>query len=189
MLTSNNQCSLYFLQQPVFDSTQPAQQTRPTTASVARTNKKCLTAHNWAEAPYWAQCYSLNNWISHLCKFLVFIGHFWCKIHWILQARATNTILYDCVPVILFLYSERIQHRSKTVVWVTGVQGCEPPPWQNKCKNWTPILVIFRYSVLFWFSVIRCDFAFFESSWTVILQWFQASVQYIEIHIRLHFNF
>ena len=112
MLTSNNQCSVCFVLQPVFDPTQPAQQTRPTTASVARTNKKCLTAHNWSEDPCWAQCYSLNNWISHWCKFWVFIGQFWCKIHWILQARATNAILYDFIRVIPLLYMERIQHRS-----------------------------------------------------------------------------
>jgi len=37
-------------------------------------------------------------------------------------------ILYDCIPVILYLYNERIQHRSTTVVWVTGVQKCKPPP-------------------------------------------------------------
>jgi len=33
----------------MFEPTQPAQQTRPT--SVARPNKKCWTAHNWAEPP------------------------------------------------------------------------------------------------------------------------------------------
>jgi len=49
-------------------------------------------------------------------KFHVFIGQLWCKIHWILQARATNTILYDCIPVILYFYSEGIQHKSTTVV-------------------------------------------------------------------------
>ena len=91
-----------------------------------------------------------------------------CKIHWILQARATNTISHDCIPVILFLYSERIQHRSTTVVGLTGVQGCEPPPWQDDCKNWAPILLIFRYSVLFWFSVSCCFFALFGSFWTAI---------------------
>jgi len=52
----------------MFDSTQPAQQARPTTTSVARPIKKCWTAQNWAEAHNWAQCYSLNNWISHWCK-------------------------------------------------------------------------------------------------------------------------
>jgi len=36
--------------------------------------------------------------------------------------------LYDCIPVILFLYSERIQHRSTTVVGLMGVQGCKPSP-------------------------------------------------------------
>jgi len=32
------------------------------------------------------------------------------------------------------------------------LQRCEPP-WQDKCQNWVPILLIFRYSVLSWFSV------------------------------------
>jgi len=35
----------------MFDPTQPAQQTPPTTTSVARPNKKCWTAYNWAETP------------------------------------------------------------------------------------------------------------------------------------------
>jgi len=35
----------------MFDPTQPAQQTRSTATSVAQPNKKCSTAHNWAEAP------------------------------------------------------------------------------------------------------------------------------------------
>jgi len=47
----------------MFEPTQPAQQTQPTT-SVAQPNKKCWTAHNWAEAHHWAQCYSWNNWLS-----------------------------------------------------------------------------------------------------------------------------
>jgi len=46
----------------------------------------------------------------------------------ILQARATNTILNVSIPIILFLYSERIQHRSTTVVRLTGFQGSEPSP-------------------------------------------------------------
>jgi len=48
---------------------------------------------------------------SHMYKH-VFIGQLGCKIHWILQERATNTILPDCILwklAILFLYSERIQ--------------------------------------------------------------------------------
>jgi len=51
----------------MFDPTQPAQQTRPT-SRVAQPNKKCWTTHNWTEAHHWAQCYSLNNWIFHWCK-------------------------------------------------------------------------------------------------------------------------
>jgi len=35
----------------MFDPTQPTQQTRSTKTSVAGPNKKCWTAHNWAEAP------------------------------------------------------------------------------------------------------------------------------------------
>jgi len=104
-------------------------------------------------------------------KFRDFIAHPWWKIHWILQVRATNAILYDCIRVILFLCRERIQHRSTTVVWLTGVQGCKPPPWQNKCKKWAPILLIFWYSVL-WFS-ISCFFAFVGSFWTVVFLWFR----------------
>ena len=75
-----------------------------------------------------------------------------CKIHWILLARATNTILYDCTPVILFLYSERIQHRSTTMVWLTGEQGCEPLPWQAKCKNWAPFCSYFGIQYSFGFQ-------------------------------------
>jgi len=41
---------------------------------------------------------------------------------------ATNTIWYDCIPVILYLYSKRVQHRSTTMVWLAGVQRCKPPP-------------------------------------------------------------
>jgi len=67
MLTSNNQCSIDI----VVAATNvwahaTGQQTQPT--SVARPNKKCWTAHNWAEAHHWTQCYSWNNWISHWCK-------------------------------------------------------------------------------------------------------------------------
>jgi len=62
----------------MFDPTQPAQQTRPT--SVARPNKKCWTAHNWAEA----HCYSLNKGISHWCKILSF--------HWTTLTQSTLDI-------------------------------------------------------------------------------------------------
>ena len=120
-------------------------------------HQKCWTAHNWAEAHYWTQCYSITGFLIGV-KFRVFFGQLWCKIHWILQAWATNTILYDCmyITVLLFLYNERIQNRSTTVVWLTGVQGGEPSPWQvnektespfslqkTKCKNWAPIFQTF----------------------------------------------
>jgi len=157
----------------MFDPTQPAQQTRPTTTSVARPNKKCWTVHNWAEAPYWAQCYSLKNWISHWCKFWVLIGQFWCNIDWILQARATNAFfIWFYTGYSILVHWKDTTQVCTTVVWLTGVQGCEPPPWQDKCRNWDPFCLYFGIRVLFWFLVICCDFAFFASSWTVILQWF-----------------
>jgi len=58
----------------------------------------------------------VNNWISLCYKVYVFVGQLRCEIHRILQAWATNTVLYDAIPVILLLHSERIQHRYATVV-------------------------------------------------------------------------
>jgi len=74
--------------------------------------------------------------------------------------RAGCAPVYDCMPVILFLYSERIQHRPTTVVWLTWIQGCEPPPGQAECKTWTTILFIFRHSVFFRFYVSCCFLRF-----------------------------
>jgi len=65
----------------MFDSTQSAQQSRPIT-SFARPNEKCSTAHNWAEAQHWTQCYWLRTGFLIGVKFHVFIGQLWCKIHW-----------------------------------------------------------------------------------------------------------
>jgi len=138
VLTSNNQCSIYLLQQPMFDPTQPAEQTRPTIASVARPNKKCLTAHNWPEAPDWAQCYSLKNWISHWCKFWVFIGQFWCKIHWILHARATNAILYGLFHFCSF---ERIQQWCD---W-PEFKGANLPPDKINAETKPPFCLYFGF--------------------------------------------
>jgi len=67
---------------------------------------------------------------------------------------------------------ERTQHRSKTKVWLTGVQECEPLSWQAKYKNWVPILFIFRYSAPFWLSVSYCFLGVFGSFWPVIFRWF-----------------
>jgi len=73
------------------------------------------------------------------------------------------------------MYSYRIQHRSKTVVWLMRVQGCEPPPWQDWCKNWVPILFIFRYGVYILVFSKLLLFAFFGSFWTVF-RWFRVLV-------------
>jgi len=137
----------------MFHPTQSAQQTRATATSVARHNKKFWTAHNWAQVTT-GQCCLPNNWISHWCKV--------SSVHWATLMQDTLDITgagYEYNFVWLYtgysiLYSERIQHRSTTVVRLTGVQGCEFSPWQAKCDNWSSILLIFWYSVLFWSSVI-----------------------------------
>ena len=49
-------------------------------------------------------------------------------------------------------------------------------PWQDKCKNWVPILFIFRYSVLFWFSVSPWFFSCFGRFWTAIFWWFRVLI-------------
>jgi len=171
------------------DSTQPAQQARPTTpTSVARPNKKCWTAHNWAETQHWAQCYSLNNWISHWCKVS---GFHWTTlmqdtVHWLLQAWATNTILYDCIPVILVLCSKRIQHRSTTVVWLREVQGCKPPPWKVNAKLSPHSGYISVFSTFLVFSKLLF-FVFFGSFWLLLSGDF--GFQYMEIHIPINFHF
>jgi len=42
-------------------------------------------------------------------------------------------------PANLFLYSERMQHRSATGAQLAGVQGSEPYPCPARCKNGIPI--------------------------------------------------
>jgi len=112
-------------------------------------------AHNWAKAnslpTTGVQCYWLNNWISHWCMCWVFIGQLWCKMHGILPARDTNAILYDCIPVIIFFCSERIQHRPATVAWLMGYRA-RTSPWQAKRKNWAPFSYISVFSTLLVFS-------------------------------------
>ena len=61
-------------------------------------------------------------------------------------------------------------HRSTTVVRL------RTSPWRDKCKNWAPILLVFRYSILFCFSVSCCFLAFFGSFWTVVFLWFRVLV-------------
>ena len=54
-------------------------------------------------------------------------------------------------------YSVLVQWTNTTQVYNSGVTDgrtrVQTPLWQAKCKNWVSILLIFRYSVLFWFSV------------------------------------
>jgi len=160
----------------MFDSTQPAQQTRPT--SVARPNKKYSERPITGPRPsQWAQCYSLNNWISHWCKVSSF--------HWTTLRQDTLDIAgagYEYDFLLLYTgYFLLVQGKITTQVYNSGVTDggrlirVQTSPWQTKCKNWVSILVIFRYSVFFWFSV-NCFFAFFGCFWTVVLRWFRVLV-------------
>jgi len=118
----------------MFDSTQPAQQTGPQ-QQVLRGPIKSSERLTIGPTPnHWEQCFSLNNWISHWCKVSSFHRTLWCKIHWMLQAQ-----------IMIRFYI--IVHR------LFCIQGWKPHLWQAKCKTRVSILLIFRYSVLFWFSV------------------------------------
>jgi len=145
----------------MFDSTQSAQQSRPIT-SFARPNEKCSTAHNWAEAQHWTQCYWLSNWISHWCKVSCF--------HWTTLMQDTLVITcpgYEYGFIWLYAgYSILVQWKNTTQVHNSGVTDgntrVQTSPLTSKCKNWAPILFIFRYSVLLWFSVSCCFLRFSE---------------------------
>jgi len=95
----------------MFDSTQPAQQARPTTrvAGPVKSAERPTTRHS---------VIGQITGFLFVTKFRVFIGQLRYKIHWVLQAWATNTILYDCIPVIILLCSKRNQRRHATVVWL-----------------------------------------------------------------------
>jgi len=101
----------------MFDPTQQAQQRRPTTTSVVRPIKSAERP-TIRPRPNTGQCYSLNTWTSHWCKVLSF--------HWTALMQDTLDITgagceYDFIwwyTVIPYLHSERIQHRSTTVVWL-----------------------------------------------------------------------
>jgi len=77
--------------------------------------------------------------------------------------------LYTCYPIL-------VQWKNTTKVYnngvTAGVQGWEPPHWQANCKIWAPTLLLFRYSVLFSFSV-SCFFAFFGSFEPFFSRWFR----------------
>jgi len=116
-------------------------------------HQKCWTAHNWTEAHHWTQYYSLTGFLIGV-KFRVFIGQLWCKIHWTLQARAPNTILYDCIYRLFYSCTVKEYStgaRSTTAVWLTGAQGCEPSPWQVNAKTEPPFSLYFGIQYFFWF--------------------------------------
>jgi len=72
----------------------------------------------------------------------------------------TNTILYDYIPVIVCSCTVKGCNTGlQQLVWLTGVQGCEPPLDKLNAKTELPIFLYFLSQVLF--------FVFFGSFWTV----------------------
>ena len=154
----------------MFEPTQPAQQTQPRT-SVARPNKKCWTAHNWAETHHWAQCYSLNNWLSHWCKVSSF--------HW-------TTLMQDALDVtgagyeydFIWLFTgysvlNRIVKGYSTGLqqWCDwrGYKGAKIP--SNKVnKKLSPYFIYISVcSILFLVFSKLLFYAFYGSFWTVVV--------------------
>jgi len=86
-------------------------------------------------------------------------------------------------------YSILVQWKDTTQVYNSGVTDRDTrvltSPWQAKCKNWATILLLFRYSVFFWFSV--CCFCVFRKFFGLLFSC-DFGFYYIEIHIRIHFH-
>ena len=142
--------------------------------TVARLNKKCWMAHNWAEVHNWAHYYSLHNWISH-----------WCKVsylHWTTLMRDTLDITgAGCEYDFIWLYtgySILVRWNDTTQVYnsgvTDGVQGCEPLPWQARCKNWATFCLYFGIQYFLVFS--KLFFAFFVIFSTVVFRWFRVLI-------------
>ena len=125
--------------------------------------RAATAAHNWAEAQHWAQCCSLNNWISHWCNCEVSCFHWTTLMHDTLDITGAG---YEWDFIWLYTgYSILVQWKDTTQVYNSGVTDggarVRTSPLTSKCKNWVPILFIFRHSVLFWFSV-SCFWRFSE---------------------------
>ena len=71
-------------------------------------------------AHHWAQCYSLNNWISHWCKVSSF--------RWTTLMQETRDITgagYECDFILLYIgYSILVRWKDTTQVYNSGVTQC-----------------------------------------------------------------
>ena len=167
LLTSNNECSIKLLQQPLFDPTQPAQQRRPTT-SVARPNKKCWTAHNCAEAHHWAQYYSLNNWISLCCNVSSF--------HWttLMQAAPSPRVVGGLAPQKISKPPQIETQNTINQLSFCQLLECQAPPYKRKA----PLLKTFWRR--FWMqdtllditgAGYEYDFVWLHTGYSILVQW------------------
>ena len=105
--------------------------------------------------------------------FRVFIGQLWCKIHCTTEARATNTILYDYIPVIACSCTAKA-YNTGLQQWCNwrGYKGANPPPDKLNAKidpHFSYISIVSTFAV---FSKLLF-IAFFESFWTVVFRLFQ----------------
>jgi len=148
----------------MFNSTQLAQQTRPTTTSVARPNKKSWTAHIWAEVHHWAQCYSLNNW------FRVLTGNS--------DARYTGYYMRG-LRIRFYMIVRRLFYFCTVKGYSTGLQqwydwrrykGANLPPDKLNAKIESHFAYISVFSTCLVFS--KLFYAFFGSFCTAVFRWF-----------------
>ena len=144
----------------MFDSTQSAQQSRPIKFCAAQW--KVLNGPQLGRGPTLDTALLVKNWISHWCKVSCF--------HWTTLMQDTLVITcpgYEYGFIWLYAsYSILVQWKNTTQVHNSGVTDgntrVQTSPLTSKCKNWAPILFIFRYSVLLWFSVSCCFLRFSE---------------------------
>ena len=127
---------------------------------------------------FWPAGYGLH---TPGAKCWVFIGQLWCKIHRMFQARPTNTILHNLLyrlpwkPAILYLCSERMQHRSTTAVYMTGRKGTNLPLAKLNVKTGPTCSLYFCFQYSFGFQKIVVFRVFRKFFWTVF-QWFRVLV-------------
>jgi len=98
-----------------------------TSAANTAHNKKCWTAHDWAEAHHWAVLFvELDFSLVQSFEFSLdnsdarYTGH--CR-------RGLRMRFYMIVYGLFYLVQWKDITQSTTVVWLTGVQGFEVPPW------------------------------------------------------------
>jgi len=139
-------------------------------------------------ADHWRTVLLVNNLISHWCKVMGF--------HWTTLIQTPDITgagyEYDFTwfilwkAAILFLYSERIQHRPTTVAYLTVVQECESAPCLTKFNEsglHLAYISVFNIPLVFSRLHFLAFFGCFFDTFPMI------SGISIKVHIRIHFNF